>query len=354
MLLVCRCGAPDPLRPVADPVSDPARARRAPDRIRARRAQADPAAGARARRDPPAASLRVCLFHGAPRAAAEPEGDLAARRRARRDDDGRSRGRRARRRRSAVGRGVHPRRRRLADRSDRGDRDRPATRRAAPADRRDRGREPRQRRHRARVPADGDRGGGGRDVLAVGGGAPARRHDRGWGRGRARGRLCDPLRAAAPRQSVARGDPRFPDGLLRVPARLGDRRLGRARGRHGRRLHRLAHAGADDGGDAPAGRRILERADVPPQRVAVRPHRPATAADPRRDPGRGLVARHAGGCDRARGGADPDRLGVRRRLHPARFSARVCASGARPGRGRTPPSSPGPACAAPSRSPQRC
>ena len=112
--------------------------------------EADLAAGARPRRDPAAAPLRLGVFHGAARAATEPEGDLAARGRARRDHDGRCRGRRAQRRRSPVGRGVHPRRRRLADRSDRGDRDRPAARSAAPADRRDRGREPRQRRHSAR------------------------------------------------------------------------------------------------------------------------------------------------------------------------------------------------------------
>ena len=57
----------------------------------------------------------------------------------------------------------------------------------------------------------------------------------------------DPLRAPAGVQPAARGDDRVSHRLLRVPAGLCDRRLRRARGRDGRRLHGLAHAGADDG-----------------------------------------------------------------------------------------------------------
>ena len=83
--------------------------------------------------------------------------DLAARGRARRDDDGRRGGRRARDHRPAVGGVVRARRRRLADGSDRGHRDRAAARGAAAADRHHRGREPRERRHRARAAAHGDR-----------------------------------------------------------------------------------------------------------------------------------------------------------------------------------------------------
>ena len=70
--------------------------------------------------------------------------------------------------RPAVGRGVRARRGRLADRPDRGHRDRPAARGAAAADRHHRGREPRQRRYRARAAAHGDRRRGDGDVLARG------------------------------------------------------------------------------------------------------------------------------------------------------------------------------------------
>ena len=63
----------------------------------------------------------------------------------------------------------------------------------------------------------------------------------------------DPPRPARARQPAARGDDRLPHRLLRVPAGGGARRLGRARGRHRRRLHGLVHARADDRADAPAG-----------------------------------------------------------------------------------------------------
>ena len=63
---------------------------------------------------------------------------------------------------------------------------------------------------------------------------------------------------------------------------VGARRLRRARGRHGRRLHGLAHAGADDGRDAAPGRRAFwSILTLPDQRAAVRARRPAAAADPR-------------------------------------------------------------------------
>ena len=47
---------------------------------------------------------------------------------------------------------------------------------------------------------------------------------------------------ASARQPAARGDDRVPDRLLHVPPGRGAPRLGRARGRHRRRLHGLVHA----------------------------------------------------------------------------------------------------------------
>ena len=253
MLLVCGRGAADPGGAAADSVSDPARPRRPAARLRARRAEGDDAAGGRARRHPAAAPLRVGVLHGTSRAAAEPAADLAARGRTRRDDDGRCGRGRACGRRSSLGGGVRPRRGRVADRSDRGHCDREAARGAATADRHHRGREPRQRRDGARAAAHGDRRRCRGVVLALGRRRAARAQHRRRDRRRPRRRLRDPPRSACARQPAARGDDRLPDRLLRVPAGVGARRLGRARGRHRRRLHGLVHARADDGADAPAG-----------------------------------------------------------------------------------------------------
>ena len=54
--------------------------------------------------------------------------------------------------------------------------------------------------------------------------------------------LRDPSHPAPARQPAARNHDRVPHGVLHVPARNGDRRVGRARGRHRGRLHGLAHA----------------------------------------------------------------------------------------------------------------
>ena len=96
---------------------------------------------------PPLAVQRRVL-HLAPRPEGERSPDRAPRDRPRRDDDRRCRGRRARAdRRVDVAERLRARRDRLADRSDRGDRDRPPAGRAAATGVGRRGREPRQRRH---------------------------------------------------------------------------------------------------------------------------------------------------------------------------------------------------------------
>ena len=79
---------------------------------------------------------------------------------------------------------------------------------------------------------------------------------------------------------------RAPHRLLRLPARAGGRRLGRARGGHGRRLHGLVHAGADDAADATAGPGRLGDRLLPPERPAVRAGRAAAAGHPRLPLGR--------------------------------------------------------------------
>src|SRR5215211_6061006 len=71
-----------------NPVSDPARARRARARLRARGSEPRPAAGGGPRRCPPASPLLGCLQHRPARAAAEPAVDLATRRGTRGRDDG--------------------------------------------------------------------------------------------------------------------------------------------------------------------------------------------------------------------------------------------------------------------------
>ena len=136
---------------------------------------------------------------------------------------------------------------------------------------------------------------------------------------RPRGRLpAAPV--PAPHQPLADRDrDRAALGLLRLPAGAGGRRLGGARRRHRRRLRRLVHARADDRADAAAGRRGLGDPDVPAQRAAVRPRRPAAAPDPR------LAARAArpasllaDGAIVSRGGdRDAPRLDLPGDLHPA-------------------------------------
>src|SRR3954463_6495627 len=108
----------------------------------------------------------------------------------------------------------------------------------------------------------------------------------------------------------------LPAPALRVsgglPAGPGARRLGRARGRHGRDLHGLPHARADDRADATAGTGRLGDRLSAPERPPVRARR-AAAAD---DPGRalGTLDRRADRLrgDRQRGrGRRADRLALR-------------------------------------------
>ena len=66
-------------------------------------------------------------------------------------------------------------------------------------------------------------------------------------------------------------------GLLRLSPGDAARRLRRARGRHDRRLHGLAHAGADDRAHAAHRRRVLGDPRLPGERAAVRARRPAAA-----------------------------------------------------------------------------
>ena len=184
-------------RPAADPVSDPARRRRAAARFHARGAEPGPAPRPRARRDPPAAALLGCLQHGPPRSARNLRpisflaiGLVAA-------DDGHGGRDGALRDRTVVAGRVRPRRRGLADRSARRDDDRQAARRSAARCRDHRGREPRQRRHGARPLQVRGRRGAHRHVLAPRGRREprlvgSRRH-----RSRPRRRPGDPIRPPA-------------------------------------------------------------------------------------------------------------------------------------------------------------
>ena len=233
-------------------------------------------------------------------------------------DDGHGRRRRALRDRSLVAGRVRARSNRLADRSARRDVDRPAARRPTARDRDHRRREPGQRRHGARPLQVRGRSGAHRLVLAPACGREpflvgSRRHRR-----RARDRPRDPIRAPARLQPAARGDDRVSHWLLRVPAGSGARCVRRARGRHGRRLHGLAYAGADDGRDSAPGRRFLGDLQLPVERAALRPRRPPAAADPR--PAARLLV---GGAHRLCGArlgrrvSDSNRLRLPDHLHPA-------------------------------------
>ena len=87
---------------------------------------------------------------------------------------------------------------------------------------------------------------------------------------------------APPSQPLAHRDrDRAALGLLRLPAGRGCGRLGRARGRHGRHLRRLVHARADHLPDTAAGRRGVGDPHVPAQRRPLRARRAAAAPDPR-------------------------------------------------------------------------
>ena len=178
--------------------------------------------------------------------------------------------RRARDARAELGGRLRARGDRLADRSDRRDRDRPAPGPAQASPRPHRRREPRQRRNRARRIQV--RGGSRRDrrVLAQRGGRALRAQRRRRDRGRARGRLPGPPASKEARQPARRDHRLAADRLLRLPARLRARRLGRARRGHGRHLHGLAHPRADDRADAPPGTGGLGDGLPRPERAAVR------------------------------------------------------------------------------------
>ena len=104
-------------------------------------------------------------------------------------------------------------------------------------------------------------------------------------RRRARRRLPDPPAAQAARQPAGRDRDRPAERLPRLPPGAGARRLRGARGGHGRDLPRLAHAGADDRADPPAGTGGLGDRLPAPERAAVRAGRAAAADDSRRDLG---------------------------------------------------------------------
>ena len=70
--------------------------------------------------------------------------------------------------------------------------------------------------------------------------------------------------------------------VLRLHPGRAARRLGRDRGRHGRDLPRLVHAGADDARGAPDGRVGVADRHLRPQRLALHPDRAPAAGDPRR------------------------------------------------------------------------
>ena len=84
--------------------------------------------------------------------------------------------------------------------------------------------------------------------------------------------------------------------VSRVPAGGGARRLGGARGGHGRPLHGLVHARAHERGDTPARRGLLDDPDVHPQRSALRARRAPDPACAR--PARRLVDERARRCRR--------------------------------------------------------
>ena len=233
-----------------------------------------------------------------------------------------------------VGGGVHARRDRRADRPGGGDRDRAPSERAAAGHLGHRGREPDQRRHGARR-LQGRRGGRPRrDVLAVGGGHGVR--------ARRRGR--DPARAG--RRLAHRGGPgpvgRHPgrdhdlaaERLRGLPARRAAGLLGRAGGRDGGHRRRLAGAADLQREHAPAGLRGLGDARLPAQRAAVRAHRPAASAHPRRPRGTvGGDAHRAGGGDQRHGDPHADRLVAddARSSSARSTAARSSARGARTG-----------------------
>ena len=116
-----------------------------------------------------------------------------------------------------------------------------------------------------------------------------RRHRR-----RSRRGLRRPTGAPARRRHTDRGGDRAALRLPRLPPCCGDRRLGRARRGHDRRLHGLVHAATDDRRDAALGRRVLGDPRLSRQRAALRPGRLSAAPDREPDLDHGLAARRRG------------------------------------------------------------
>ena len=292
-----------------DSVPDPARARRSRARLRAGDSRLRAASSARARRRAAATALLLGVLHLAARPARERASDRAPGGRARADDDGRGRRRRPRGDRARLGDGVRARGGRRTDRSDRRDCDLAPARGAAPHRHDRRGREPRQRRDGTRRPPRRGRRRSFGHVLPLRRRPSLRRCRRRRPRGRPGGRLHRPPGTQAHRRPAGRGDDLAPHGILRVHPGRPAPRLRRRRRRHGGRLSRLAHAGADDARLPPARRQHVGDHHVRAQCSPLRHARVAAPEHPRCAPGRADL--------------DPDLVGGDREPHRDRGADRV-------------------------------
>ena len=111
---------------------------------------------------------------------------------------------------------------------------------------------------------------------------PLLRRRRGRDHHRPRSRLAGTPGAPPARRPAARAHHLAAHGLRRLPAGAGARRLRRARSGHGRHLHGLAHARADQLADPYPGAGALGDRLLRPQRRALHARRPAAAGDRRR------------------------------------------------------------------------
>ena len=146
----------------------------------------------------------------------------------------------------------------------------------------DRRREPRQRRNRARRLQVRGGGRGDRRLLARRGGRDASCSASSAGsRSGSRSATSSASSVRALDNPPVEITVSLLTRLLRLPARAGGRRLGRARGGHGRHLHGLAHPRADDRADPTPGTGGLGDGLPRPERAAVRTAGAAAAADRR-------------------------------------------------------------------------
>ena len=142
--------------------------------------------------------------------------------------------------------------------------------------------------------------------------------------------------AKARRRPADRGGDRASLRLPRVPARVGDRRVGRARRGDDRRLHGLVHAGADE--RARRGSRAT-RSGRSSSSSSTRCCSRSSGCSCTRSPSRladHVDADRRGAGDRRRRHRDPARLGADLHLRPALPLPRASASATRTRRGSAP------------------